>query len=128
MHHVARRDIPLFRHDPLSVYPPSRTTLGASLIASGQSGADNFAAYCVYDFYKLYRLTGDLHWRDYALFLQDATKQVMDWVRQNLALSVQPVNVVVSLCATVSQDGTLGYAHSGLMNEAIGLSMPGRGR
>jgi|EP01043_Picozoa_sp_COSAG02_P049492 hypothetical protein len=80
MQHVACREIPLFQHDPLSVYPPSRTTLGASLIASGQSGADNFAAYCVYDFYKLYRLTGDQHWRDYALFLQDATKQVMDLV------------------------------------------------
>ena len=52
---------------------------------------------------KLFRVTGEEHWRDYALFLQDATKQVMDW------------------------DGALGYAHTGLMNEAIGLSMPRRG-
>jgi hypothetical protein len=44
------REIPLFQSDPGAVYPPSRTTLGASLIATGQSGADNFMAYCVYDF------------------------------------------------------------------------------
>ena len=54
----------------------------------------------VYHFYKLYRLTGDPHWLDFALFLQDSTKQVMDW------------------------DGSLGYAEPGLMNEAIGLAPP----
>ena len=54
----------------------------------------------VYHFYKLYRLTGDPHWLDFGLFLQDSTKQVMDW------------------------DGSLGYAEPGLMNEAIGLAPP----
>ena len=90
-------EIPLPRDDPNSVYPPSRNTLGVSLIATGQSAADNFMSYCVYDFYKLYRLTGEEHWRDFALFLQDATKQAMDW------------------------DGKLGYGYPGLMNEAINL-------
>ena len=58
-----------------------------SLLAndSGQSGADNFMAYCVYDFYKLFRITADQHWLDFALFLQDATKQVMDWDVSQLA-------------------------------------------
>ena len=54
----------------------------------------------VYHYYKLYRLTGDSHWLDFGLFLQDSTKQVMDW------------------------DGSLGYAEPGLMNEAIGLAPP----
>ena len=37
------------------------------------AGADNFMAEPVYHFYKLYRLTGDPHWLDFALFLQDST-------------------------------------------------------
>ena len=63
---------------------------------SGQSGADNFMAYCVYDFYKLFRITGDRHWLDYALFLQDATKQVMDWDVSRWRSLLSVVNVARS--------------------------------
>jgi hypothetical protein len=92
--------VPLNRDDPSAIYPASRTTLGASLIATGQSGADNFMAYAVYDFYRLYDATRDKHYLRFAEFLQDATKQVMDW------------------------DGSLGYAYPGLMNEAMRLAPP----
>ena len=92
--------VPLNKDDAKAIYPASRTTLGVSLIASGQSGADNFMAEAVYDFWRLYTLTRDDHYRRYALFLQDATKQVMDF------------------------DGSLGYAHRGLMNEAMKLAPP----
>jgi hypothetical protein len=92
--------VPLNKDDAEAIYPTSRTTLGVSLIATGQSGADNFMAEAVYDFWRLYTITRDDHYRRYALFLQDATKQVMDF------------------------DGSLGYAHRGLMNEAMKLAPP----
>ena len=81
-----------------SVYPRARTTLGVSLIALGQSGADNFMAAAVADFRRLGRLTGDEHYTRFASFLELATVQAMDW------------------------DGALGYAYAGLMNEAITLA------
>ena len=72
-------DIPIPSDDPGVVYPHGRTTLGASLIASGQSGADNFMAIATYDYYKLYLLTNESHFRDFAYFLEAATKQILDW-------------------------------------------------
>ena len=57
-------------------------------------------AEAVYDLWRFYTVTHDKHYQRYALFLQDATKQVMDF------------------------DGTLGYAHRGLMNEAMKLAPP----
>jgi hypothetical protein len=84
------------------VYPTGRNTVGASLIATGQSGSDNFMAIAVYDYYKLYTLTNETHFLEFALFLERATKQVLDW------------------------DGTLGYKYAGLMNEAVTFA-PRRG-
>ena len=63
-------EVPLPVDDPDAVYPVSRTSLGGSLIASGQSGADNFMAEAVYDFYHLYRTLDDRHFLDFAIFLQ----------------------------------------------------------
>ena len=93
-------NVPIPIDDPDVVYPASRSTLGQSLIATGQSGADNFMAIATYPFYRLYLFTNDTHWLDFARFLSASTKQVMDW------------------------DGTLGYADRGLMNEAVSLSSP----
>ena len=55
----------------------ARTTLGASLIAVGQSGADNFMAIATYPYYKLHQLTNDSHFLKFARFLDNATKQVL---------------------------------------------------
>lgn len=95
-------NVPIPKDDPGVVYPASRTTLGASLIAAGQSGADNFMAIAYYDYYRLYTITNDTHFLKFSRFLAYATKQVLDW------------------------DGTLHYPHPGLMNEAITLA-PRRG-
>ena len=59
-------------------------------------------AIAVFDYYRLYRITGDIHFYRFAEFLQHSTKQVMDW------------------------DGSLGYGHPGLMNEATTFA-PRRG-
>eukprot|EP00040_Diaphanoeca_grandis_P033358 m.204228 g.204228 ORF g.204228 m.204228 type:complete len:730 (-) comp32881_c2_seq5:150-2339(-) len=95
-------NIPVPRDDPTVVYPVNRTSLGLSLIAAGQSGADNFMAITVYNFYQLFLITNDSHFYDFAHFLERSTKQVLDW------------------------DGTLGYEYRGLMNEAVTLA-PRRG-
>lgn len=49
-------------------------TSGFSVIATGHSGADNFAAYLYYEIYKLYIFTGKPIYRQMALFLQNNTK------------------------------------------------------
>lgn len=67
---------------------------GLSLISTGHSHADVMMAYCPFDFYRLYELTGDAYYKDFALFLLHNTKQTGDW------------------------DGSRGYAYRGLVEES----------
>jgi len=92
--------IPIPKHDPKVVYPSQRSTVGASAIATGQSGADNFMAIAVWDYFRLYQLTQDEYYYNFAQFLQQSTKQIIDI------------------------DGSLGYGHRGLMNEAVTFAPP----
>jgi len=82
------------------VYPHQRNSLGVSIIALGQSGADNFMARAVELYRRLGTLLDDEHFGTFGAFLDGATKQVLDW------------------------DGKLGYPQRGLMNEAITLVCP----
>lgn len=84
---------------PPTVFPCRRTSLGFSLIATGQSGADNFAAIASFAFKRLGLWIADDHFISFGAFLANATAQVTDW------------------------DGSLGYASRGLMNEAATLSV-----
>jgi len=79
---------------PPNAYPCTRTSLGASIIATGQSGVDNFMAVAWYDFIRLGSLLGDPHFVSLGSWLYKASSQPMDW------------------------DGTLGYALPALLNEA----------
>ena len=93
-------DVPLpCNQTPPTVYPCRRSTLGASLIATGQSGADNYMSIAHHDYKRLAQLTGDAHFADFGALLAATTSQVVDW------------------------DGSLGYAARGLMNEATTLSV-----
>jgi hypothetical protein len=83
---------------PANAYPCARTTLGASIIATGQSGSDNYMAIASHDFARLGAWLGDAHFAAVGALLAAATAQVMDW------------------------DGALGYAMRGLMSEAATLS------
>ncbi len=67
---------------------------GLSLISTGHSHADVMMAYCPFDFYRLYELTDDTFYKDFALFLLHNTKQTMDW------------------------SGTRGYAYRGILEES----------
>lgn len=52
---------------------------GFSIIATGHSGSDIFAAYTVFDFYKLYVLTGKEVYKNIAIFMENNTKQAVDY-------------------------------------------------
>jgi hypothetical protein len=93
-------DVPIpCTQTPPTVYPCRRTTLGASIIATGQSGADNFLSVSSADYKRLGGWLNDDHFRKFGHFLEQTTSQVTDW------------------------DGTLGYALPGLMTEATTLSV-----
>lgn len=85
--------------NPATVYPCHRTTLGASLIATGQSSSDNYMAIASFDFKKLGMWLKDDHFSAFAQFIEAATTQVLNW------------------------DDSLGYAQRGLMNEATEISV-----
>jgi len=52
-------NLPPVAGDPAVVYPRIRTTLGQSVIATGQSGADNFMAIAPAQFEYLGQVAGD---------------------------------------------------------------------
>ena len=70
---------------------------GQSLIATGHSGADVYMAACSYVYYRLYLITGDTHYRDFALFISKNPKQGTDL------------------------DGSFGYGRKGLCEESANL-------
>ncbi|MGN1099141.1 MAG: hypothetical protein ACI4S9_02250 [Christensenellales bacterium] len=51
---------------------------GLSIIATGHSGTDNFAAYFYYEFFKLYVFTGNEYFLDAANFLQNNCRQTVN--------------------------------------------------
>lgn len=82
-----------FPNNPLS----GRNISGQSLIATGHSGADVYMAACPYIYYRLYLLTDDEHYLEFARFLHKNSKQCTDW------------------------DGSYGYAIPGLCHESAML-------
>jgi hypothetical protein len=96
-------EVPVPPDDMASTFPRGATTMGYSLIATGQSGADLFLAGAAFLYYRLYLATGDAHYSEVARQLLYATKQSMDIA------------------------GSLGYGHPGLCPEAIRIASP-RGR
>lgn len=54
-------------------------TKGFSLIATGHSAADNYAAYTYYELFKLAVLSGESVFRDFAYFIQNNTKLCTDY-------------------------------------------------
>jgi len=71
---------------------------GQSNVTVGSGGGDVYMAACIYTYYRLYLLTGDDHYRDFAEFLNLNVKQANDI------------------------DGSCGYAYPGLVNEGGNFS------
>jgi len=66
---------------------------GQSPVTLGGGGGDMYMAACAYIYYRLYVITGDAHYRDYAEFIHNNTRQAND------------------------VDGSFGYALPGLSHE-----------
>jgi len=94
--------VPPLPGEPKRTFPEGRKTTGLSIIATGHSGCDTFMSYHSFAYYRLYLLSGDEHYLDFAKQLLHNTKQTLDW------------------------DGSLGYAHPALHIEA-GTVAPIRG-
>jgi hypothetical protein len=66
---------------------------GQSPVTIGGGGGDMYMAACAYIYYRLYVITGDAHYRDYAEFIHNNTRQAND------------------------VDGSFGYALPGMSHE-----------
>ena len=81
-------------HVPYPTHPFNRNHIsGQSNVTVGTPAGDVYMAACSYTYYRLYLLTGDEHYRDFAEFLHLNTKQANDI------------------------DGSMGYKYIGLVNE-----------
>ena len=81
-------------HNPYPAHPFNRTHIsGQSNVSAGMAGGDIYMAACSYTYYRLWLLTGDRHYCDFAEFLNRNCKQAND------------------------TDGSSGYRYIGLVNE-----------
>jgi hypothetical protein len=96
-------NVPMRPGDAESQWPGGRHTAGLSLVGTGLSYADYYNAFGARSYYKLYRLTGDEHFREFARLSLHNTKQLLD------------------------TDGSQGHAHPGLQVEGLTLAVR-RGR
>ena len=56
---------------------------GLSLIATGHSHCDVMMGYCPYDYFRLWLLTGDEHYKQFGRMILYNTKQTTDWHRRH---------------------------------------------
>ena len=90
-------DFPVF--NPYPAHPFNRNHIsGQSNVSVGTPGGDIYMAACSYTYFRLYLLTGDPHYRDFAEFLNRNCKQAND------------------------TDGSCGYRYAGLVNEGASFS------
>ncbi len=85
--------------NPYPAHPFNRYHIsGQSNVSVGTPGGDIYMAACSYTFYRLWLLTGDRHYCDFAEFLNRNCKQANDI------------------------DGSCGYRYAGLVNEGANFS------
>ena len=86
-------------HNPYPAHPFNRYHIsGQSNVCAGMAGGDIYMAACSYTYYRLWLLTGDRHYCDFAEFLNRNCKQAND------------------------PDGSCGYRYPGLVNEGAHFS------
>ena len=86
-------------HVPYPAHPFNRNHIsGQSNVSVGTQGGDIYMAACSYTYYRLWLMTGDRHYLDFAEFLNRNCKQAND------------------------TDGSCGYRYPGLVNEGAAFS------
>lgn len=63
---------------PYPLHSFNKYSISGQSIITIVGGADAYMAACPYTYYKMYKLTGDEHYRDYAIFLNKNTRQGTD--------------------------------------------------
>ncbi|MEI8272470.1 MAG: hypothetical protein WCG08_07585 [Paludibacter sp.] len=96
-------DIPIPKDDPKVIFPLNRSVSGQSLIATGQSGADTYAAIDALNFYRAYLYTGDEQLLHFSKLLLFNTRQFVNW--------------------DIKNDPIKGFAN-GFVGEAMSISSP----
>lgn len=64
---------------PYPLHSFNKYSISGQSIITIVGGADVYMAACPYTYYKMYKLTGDEHYRDYAIFLNKNTRQGTDF-------------------------------------------------
>ena len=72
-------EVPLPQNDPNMLFPKTREVTGLSQIATGNNGADTYAAIDAFNFYRMYLFTGDPQMLHFSKLLLQNTKQFMNW-------------------------------------------------
>lgn len=71
-------DVPMLEGDFLTDFPKTASVIGQTLIATGHSAIDNGMSFSSFQYYRLYLLTGDIHFLDVARIIQNNTLSIMD--------------------------------------------------
>lgn len=95
-------DIPIPKDDDKAVFPANRSVIGQSVIATGHSAVDTYAAIDALGFYRAYLYSGDKQLLHFSKLLQYNTKQFMNWDISN------PIS----------------WIGEGLFGEAMNISVP----
>lgn len=72
-------DIPIPKDDKEAIFPANRSVVGQSIIATGHSAADTYAAIDAFGFYRAYLYSGDKELLHFSKLLLNNTKQFMNW-------------------------------------------------
>lgn len=96
-------NVPIPSDDVNATYPKNRETTGLSLIATGQNGADSYAAIDAFNFYRMHLYTGDEHLLHVSKLLLQNTKQIVNWDRN---------------------DAIIGHGRWGILQEALTVMIP----
>lgn len=91
-------DYNVWGKETYNIYRSLVGTSGLSVISTGGNSVDTFAAYLYYEYFKLYIYTGNKFYYDFALLLQNNTKQF------------------------INLNGSLPYGKDGLICEAQNIS------
>lgn len=67
---------PIRTHNPIHAF--NKYSISGQSVITIRGGADVYMAACVHTYYKMYELTGDEHYRDYAIFISKNTRQATD--------------------------------------------------
>lgn len=86
-------------HAPWSNHPFKKNGISGQSIITIGGGADVYMAACSYTYYRLYLITGDEHYLDFAEFIDCNSRQAND------------------------VDGSFGYAMPGLVHESAGFAL-----